>query len=86
MFVHAINMARERFWIASPYFVPDGQVLSAMKLAALRGVDVRILTPEKPDHRTVHLASLFLLRKYASIWHQAASLYRRIYASESFSC
>lgn len=57
MFVHAIHMARERLWIASPYFVPDGQVLSALKLAVLRGVDVRILIPEKPDHRTVYLAS-----------------------------
>jgi cardiolipin synthase len=57
MFVQAIHMAKERIWIASPYFVPDGQVLSALKLAALRGVDVRILIPEKPDHRTVYLAS-----------------------------
>ena len=57
MFVQVINMAKERIWIASPYFVPDLQVLSALKLAVLRGVDVRILLPEKPDHRTVHLAS-----------------------------
>jgi len=57
MFVHAIHMAKKRIWIASPYFVPDGQVLSALKLAALRGVEVRILIPKKPDHRTVYLAS-----------------------------
>jgi len=57
MFVQAINSATERVWIASPYFVPDLQTLSALKLAALRGVDVRILLPEKPDHRTVYLAS-----------------------------
>jgi len=57
MFVQVINDARERVWIASPYFVPDLQILSALKLAALRGVDVRILIPEKPDHRTVYLAS-----------------------------
>lgn len=57
MFVHAIHMARERLWIASPYFVPDGQVLSALKLAVLRGVEVRILIPVKPDHRTIYLAS-----------------------------
>ena len=37
--------------------MPDLQILSALKLAALRGVDVRILLPEKPDHRTVYLAS-----------------------------
>jgi cardiolipin synthase len=57
MFVQAINDARERVWIASPYFVPDLQILSALKLAALRGVDVRILLPEKADHRIVYLAS-----------------------------
>jgi len=57
MFVQAINDARQRIWIASPYFVPDLQILSALKLAALRGVDVRIMLPEKADHRTVYLAS-----------------------------
>lgn len=57
MFVQAINEAHERVWIASPYFVPDLQILSALKLAALRGVDVRILLPQKADHRTVYLAS-----------------------------
>jgi cardiolipin synthase len=57
MFIHAIQSAKERFWIASPYFVPDVQILNAMKLAVLKGVDVRILIPEKPDHRTIHLAS-----------------------------
>ncbi len=57
MFVQAINDARQRVWIASPYFVPDLQILSALKLAVLRGVDVRILLPEKADHRTVYLAS-----------------------------
>ena len=57
MFVQAINSAKERIWIASPYFIPDLQILGALKLAALRGVDVRILLPEKPDHLIVYLAS-----------------------------
>ncbi|MGD8676105.1 MAG: cardiolipin synthase [Desulfobacterales bacterium] len=57
MFTLAINSALERIWIASPYFVPDQQIIGALKLAALRGVDVRILLPDKPDHRTVYLAS-----------------------------
>jgi cardiolipin synthase len=57
MFTLAINSARERIWIASPYFVPDQKIVGALKLAALRGVDVRILLPAKPDHRTVYLAS-----------------------------
>ena len=33
MFVHAINSARERIWIASPYFVPDEPVMTALQLA-----------------------------------------------------
>lgn len=57
MFTHAINSARERLWIASPYFVPDEGVMSALKLAALRGVDVRILIPDMPDHLAVFLAA-----------------------------
>lgn len=56
-FVHAIQSARNRIWIASPYFVPDAPVISALQLAALRGVDVRILVPDKPDHLLVYWAS-----------------------------
>ena len=73
MFVHAINRAKERIWIASPYFVPDLQILTALKLAALRNVDVRILLPEKPDHLTVYLASFGF---YQQILPLGIKLYR----------
>ena len=66
-FVHAINSAQRRCWIVSPYFVPDEAVLDALQLAALRGVDVRIILPEKPDHRIVHLASLSYLPETLSV-------------------
>ncbi len=56
-FMHAINSAQHRLWIASPYFVPDSSLIYALQLAALRGVDVRIMLPEKPDHRLVYLAA-----------------------------
>lgn len=49
LFTHAIESAEERIWIASPYFVPDGRVLGALQLAALRGVDVRVLMPRMSD-------------------------------------
>ena len=55
--VQLIEAARERLWIATPYFVPDREVTSALQLAALRGVDVRVMLPLKPDHRMVYLAS-----------------------------
>lgn len=57
MFVHAIHSAQERIWIASPYFVPDEAVMVALQLAGLRGVDVRILIPDNPDHMLVFLAA-----------------------------
>jgi len=62
MFFHqAIVGARRRLWIASPYFVPDPPVFEALQLAALRGVDVRILLPAKADHKLVYLASFSFL-------------------------
>jgi len=57
LFLEAITRAQERVWIASPYFVPEESILRALQLAAMRGVDVRILLPEKADHLMVWLAS-----------------------------
>lgn len=56
-FAAAINAARQRVWLSTPYFVPDSAVRSALQLAVLRGVDVRVLIPSRPDHHTVFLAS-----------------------------
>ncbi len=63
MFVHAINSAENRIWIASPYFVPDEAVMAALQLAGLRGVDVRILIPDNPDHLLVYLAAFSYFRE-----------------------
>jgi cardiolipin synthase len=57
MFVHAINTAKKRIWIASPYYVPDRPIIDALQLAGLKGVDVRILIPDKPDSLGVELAA-----------------------------
>lgn len=62
-FLNAINQAQDRLWIVSPYFVPDEQLLSALQLAALRGVDVRILIPQNPDHLMVYWSSFSYLEE-----------------------
>ncbi|MCT7004650.1 phospholipase D-like domain-containing protein, partial [Salmonella enterica subsp. enterica serovar Carrau] len=54
-FVGLIHAARRRLWITTPYFVPDQAVMSALRLAVFRGVDVRVLIPSRPDHHTVFL-------------------------------
>lgn len=57
MNTQAINAATHRIWIASPYFVPDDAIVQSLQLAALRGVDVRILIPEESDSLLVKLAA-----------------------------
>ncbi|MBK1883106.1 cardiolipin synthase [Luteolibacter pohnpeiensis] len=57
MVAEAANTSRQRLWIASPYFVPDDGALTALQTAALRGVDVRILIPERADHLLVWLSA-----------------------------
>ncbi|VVE32913.1 cardiolipin synthase [Pandoraea fibrosis] len=56
-FVTAINAAQKRVWLTTPYFVPDEAVFSALRLAVLRGVDVRILIPDRADHYVVFEAT-----------------------------
>ncbi|WP_350344110.1 cardiolipin synthase [Proteinivorax tanatarense] len=53
----AIANAKEKVYITTPYLIPDESILVALKTAALAGVDVRILVPSKPDHKTVFWAS-----------------------------
>ncbi len=52
----AFTTARRRVWIETPYFVPDEGVLAALRNAALRDVDVRLLVPASSDLRIVSYA------------------------------
>jgi cardiolipin synthase len=53
----AINAAVHRVLLTTAYFVPDEPMLLALRSAALRGVDVRVLLPSKSDSRTVSAAA-----------------------------
>ncbi|RHW43226.1 cardiolipin synthase [Neobacillus notoginsengisoli] len=57
IFFSMITSAQKSVWIASPYFIPDEDIKSALQIAALSGIDVRILMPNKPDKRIVFHAS-----------------------------
>jgi cardiolipin synthase A/B len=57
IYAEIIHDVRERLWIASPYFVPDPMLRMEIGHAALRGVDVRIILPQKPDHLFPWLSS-----------------------------
>jgi cardiolipin synthase A/B len=53
----AMNLARRSIRIATPYFLPDEQLVTALQLAVLRGVQVDLLLPSRNNHRLVAWAS-----------------------------
>ncbi|MFD1772667.1 cardiolipin synthase [Paenibacillus rhizophilus] len=61
MIFAALSAAEKRIWIETPYFIPDPAILRALKTAVLRGADVRIIIPGKPDNAFVYNASLSYL-------------------------
>jgi cardiolipin synthase len=57
-YVKMVASAKRTCYLQTPYFVPDVSVMTALRIAALSGVDVRIMIPTKPDLPFVHWASL----------------------------
>lgn len=53
----AINAARREIRVMTPYFLPDEQIQWALNLAALRGVDVKIIVPRHNNIPPVRWAS-----------------------------
>ena len=92
IYLQLINMARQQLWIVSPYFVPEQAISSALVLASLRGVDVRILLPRNPDHLLVQWSSKAYLKELVQagvgiyyydggFLHQKVSLIDSLYAT-----
>lgn len=58
-----ISMAQKSIWITTPYFVPTESLQEALKVAALGGVEIKILFPGRFDHYIVYQASQTYLRE-----------------------
>ncbi|WP_110111960.1 cardiolipin synthase [Bacillus sp. CGMCC 1.16541] len=56
-YMKMILAAKSYVYIQTPYFIPDDSLLDVLKIAALSGVDVRIMIPNKPDHPFVYWAT-----------------------------
>ncbi len=54
VYLEIINMAQKYVYIYTPYLIIDNELETALRLAAKRGVDVRIVTPGIPDHKIVY--------------------------------
>ena len=55
--LYAVYQAQEEILITTPYFIPDQSLMDALIVAALAGVSVQLLVPEKSDSRLVQLAA-----------------------------
>lgn len=52
----AITSSRKYIYISTPYFIPNDEIAFALKAASLRGIDVRIMIPQKSDTFLSHIS------------------------------
>jgi len=52
-----ITSAKDNIYVTTPYLIPDESILTALKTAALSGIDVKIIVPGIPDKKFVYYAT-----------------------------
>ncbi|MEI3612018.1 cardiolipin synthase [Pseudogracilibacillus sp. SO30301A] len=57
-YIKMIMSAKEYVYIQTPYFIPDESLMDALRIAALSGIKIKIMIPNKPDHMFVYWATL----------------------------
>jgi len=82
-FIKCIQNAKNRLWIASPYFVPDEQFITALHLATIRGIDVRIIIPKKTDNPLVTYTHWAYVEQLLQIgvkvfWYEKGFLHQKV--------
>lgn len=73
-FFNAITLAKHQILAVTPYFVPPAEILRALHSAALRGVDVSLIVPQKNNHRYAGFASRAL---YENLLLAGVKIYER---------
>jgi cardiolipin synthase A/B len=80
LLVSAAYRARERIALVTPYFVPDAALLTALCLAARRGVQVDLLLPARSNHRMSDMARARALRALAAAGARLWFSHRMVHA------
>jgi cardiolipin synthase A/B len=74
--LEAIGCARKSIKVMTPYFLPDDRIITALALAAMRGVGVDIVLPARTNHPTIDWAMRAhigpLLAAGCRVWAHAA--------------
>jgi cardiolipin synthase len=86
-----ITMAQKNIYISSPYFIPDQSLLMALKTAAMRGKDVRIMMTGVPDNPVPYWAAFSyfedLLKAGVKIFqYEAGFMHAKVFSIDSRIC
>jgi cardiolipin synthase len=86
-----ISEADKSIYIQTPYFVPDDSLFESLRIAALSGIDVRIMIPAMPDHPFVYWAALSYLGDLISVGvkcyrYQKGFVHSKILMIDSLVC
>src|SRR5690625_2816491 len=71
-YIKMIMSAKEYVYIQTPYFIPDESLMDALRIAALSGIKIKIMIPNKPDHMFVYWATLSHI---GELLHEGAEVY-----------
>jgi len=61
------NLCTKTLYISNPYFIPNSSILNALKQAAISGVDVRLLVPQKSDSTLVGATTKFYFKELLEV-------------------
>ncbi|MDR0915356.1 MAG: phospholipase D-like domain-containing protein [Endomicrobium sp.] len=76
LIVHgALNMAKRKITIVTPYFLPESNILVALKMAAMKGINVELIVPERSDYKFLDYASE---ANFLSLLLSGVKIYRTI--------
>ncbi|WP_150466330.1 cardiolipin synthase [Francisella sp. SYW-9] len=62
--ITAINSAKNKLWIITPYLIPSAELYHSIVLAKKRGVEVKIITPKQSNHKIVDRARASYIRDF----------------------
>ena len=84
-------MARKNIYISSPYFIPEPSIVMALKVAAMKGVDVTLILTGIPDLPVAYWAAFSyfedLLKAGVKIFHYKAGFFHaKIFSCDGKSC
>ncbi|MGE4130598.1 MAG: phosphatidylserine/phosphatidylglycerophosphate/cardiolipin synthase family protein [Bdellovibrionales bacterium] len=89
--IERIKLAKERIWLATPYFIPIGRVFRLLKRKARLGVDVRLMIPKYNDVFFMNWISYPLMRELAKsgvtvLVYQPRFAHQKIFIADDWMC